>query len=164
MDDDELAAERGRLLDEYVERLEYFATLPSWQRPENAKSLEGDPSAWGLTRSEYLEWCADLLEHLREGAKLADVRKERDRRLREAERGRVSALPDHDVAMAACEAHRPPRPCTSLDVLPGETIRDYVGRRERESDGIALWWGACDGLRELQQRTEREWREQVANG
>ena len=135
---------RAALLDDYVERLEYFDMLPEWQTPENVKEIRKDPAAWGLTPAEVDEWAAVILEHFAAGVNLGDMRAERTARMAEAERRRVAALP-HPERMAAVEDHERPQGPFPYWRLPGESMRAYVERAEAEADRVALLMGAIRG-------------------
>ena len=152
MADAELEEEWERLLDDYAERLEYFDALPEWQAPENMKLMKDDPEAWGLTRTEFMEWCGAILEHWSAAEELADAGNERRRRIREAERRKVSELPDYDAAKAACDATEPNRRDRETRKQPGETMREYVGRVGRTGDERAARAGARLGAADVRDR------------
>lgn len=147
---------RAALLDDYAERLEYFAALPEWQSPENVAEIKKDPAAWGLTQAELNEWCAVILEHWAAGSNLGDMRTERNRRLYEAARARVSSCETWSEARALCDGYKPPQPAGELCRRDGEAMREYVSRIEEWYDAVAERNGAMAGEREAYDRWNRE--------
>ena len=146
MGDAELAREWARMLDARADRLAYFAALPDWQATENIKIIKDDPEAWGLTRGEFDEWCRSILEHWAAAWEMCDAGKERHRRLYEAERRRVGALPYPEAEKACEEARREPYGPTPWWKLECETMQEYVARVEADEDRSWAARGARAGL------------------
>lgn len=145
MSDEELEAERSRMLDRYIDRLMYFDALPGWQCAANVMPIGSDPAAWGLTCREFRDWCEAISEHWREGRELGQVRTERSRRLREAARRRVSRCDATESAEAACAALTSPDDLRRAFIGDVDDVRSHVIAWEEMMDGFALRQGARMG-------------------
>ena len=97
MDDDELEAMRHGLLAAYVQRLEYFDTLPAFMHDDFAEIHAQGPEKWGISRCEWDAHVLDLWEHIGEALTLADVRNERSKRLSNAAYAAVISCDDYDT-------------------------------------------------------------------
>lgn len=145
MGDRELAEARERLLDDYAERLEYFAQLPEWQSAANCTAICGNPRAWGITRAEAADWAGVLREHHRAAPDVANATGEHRRRLTEAARERVSACETFEQAAELYGAYKTRRTAREMYKHEGETMREYVYRLESWYDENAERHGALLG-------------------
>lgn len=158
--DKELAEERARLLDGYADRMAYFEGLPDDLLDVRKVQADGC-EAHGITPAEWREYLVARVEHIVEGAKMADVSAEQRRRLREAAKARILSLSDYEAARAAYEAARDDlEPISAFEWLrlPDETAREYAERVEAYLERLAECHGASEGEFEYFQRhlSERE--------
>lgn len=152
--DDELEHAYVEAIEQYVTRLEYFATLPEWMSEEFTSIHEKGPAAFGLSDGEWRQYCTDRWEHIVEGHRLCDINVERHRRLREAARAAVASCTDMDTADAICESYRRDDALACRCLLDGEDVRAYVMRQEEWWDGLFRSSGAMSGNWELSCRLD----------
>ena len=148
MADADLESEYSAALAAYIERMEYFATLPEWMSEEFTSIHEKGPAAFGLSDGEWRQYCVDRWEHIVEGAKLGDLCAERHTRLYDAARAAVASCEGIHEAEAACDSYRKPCGPYRDHMVEGEEVRSFVMGREVWFDSLFESLGATSGLLE----------------